>query len=86
MVRHKRHGELWPSERQRFLRASTHLHNDLMELQRILKPQCDQSRAIGRLHAALLISIREVTGEDPPWMKTHPSAGGPMWGAQRPPE
>lgn len=76
MTRHKRHAELWPTEREQFLKAAWTLHRDLIDLQRMLKPQGDHYQAIGKLHSALIVSIREVTGGDPPWMRTPPSSGG----------
>lgn len=84
MARHKRHAALWPTEHAQFLVVARSLHIELMALQRMLKPQGDHYRAIGKLHGALIVSIREVTGQDPPWMTTPASGGGSRWGSQPP--
>ena len=68
--RHRRRKALFDIERERFARETSEMHSKLLAYTFVLSPLSDQYKAVNRLHDALLHAIREVTGEEPEWMRT----------------
>lgn len=70
--RHTRHKSMTDSERERFVREATEAHERLRAYTLALSPIHDDYKAVLRLSNAISQAIRDVTGDDPPWMKTPP--------------
>lgn len=70
--RHARRKSMTDIERDRFVREATEAHERLRAYTLALSPIHDDYKAVLRLSDAISHSIRDVTGDDPPWMKTPP--------------
>lgn len=74
--RHTRRKALYDIERERFARETSEMHSKLLAYTFVLSPLSDQYRAISKLNSALMQAIRDVTGEEPEWMRTPPGFRG----------
>ena len=70
--RHTRHKSMTDTERERFVREATEAHDRLLAYSIALSPIHDDYKAVLQLSNAISQAIRDVTGDDPPWMKTPP--------------
>lgn len=70
--RHTRRKSMTDIERERFAREATEAHERLIPYMISLSPLHDDYKAVLRLSDTISQAIRDVTGEDPPWMKTPP--------------
>lgn len=68
--RHTRHKFMTDTERERFVREATEAHERLRAYTFALSPIHDDYKAVLRLSLAISRAIRDVSGDDPPWMKT----------------
>jgi len=55
------------SEIQRFLVAAEALHKSVVGP--LLSPSCDHYRALQEAHVAMLKTVREITGNDAPFIR-----------------
>ena len=60
------------TERERFVREATEAHERLRGYTLTLSPIHDDYKAVLRLSNAISQAIRDVTGDDPSWMKIPP--------------
>jgi hypothetical protein len=73
MSRRKKLTYLAQSEIERFMKAATELHRACCDP--LISPQCDHSRALTELNAAIVTAIEAVTGDKAPWMRPRRSTG-----------
>lgn len=73
MARNKRRDRMWAEERAAFVKKATDLHQEIAWTSSRLTYGGPDHAAIQRLHEAIIAAIREVTGEDPPWMQPTPA-------------
>jgi hypothetical protein len=68
MSRRKQLTYLTQPEIDRFMKTATELHRACCAP--IISPQCDHSRALTELNAAIVTAIEALTGDKAPWMQT----------------
>jgi hypothetical protein len=68
MSRRKKLNYLTQRQIERFMNAETVLHRACCDPP--ISPQCDHSRALTELNAAIVTAIEAVTGDKAPWMQT----------------
>nr|WP_246801007.1 hypothetical protein [Mesorhizobium amorphae] len=61
--------QLSQAEIEHFLVAAEGLHKAIVGP--LISPTCDHFRSTRTLHEALLKTVREVTGKDPPFIQTN---------------
>ncbi|OWK20126.1 hypothetical protein AJ88_33730 [Mesorhizobium amorphae CCBAU 01583] len=74
MVRRNHPKQLSGQELERFLQAAEGLHKAIVGP--LISPTCDHFRSLQVLHAALLKTVRKVTGKDPAFIQW--SGTGPV--------
>jgi hypothetical protein len=79
MSRRKKITYLTQPEIERFMKAATELHRACCDP--LISPQCEHSRALTELNAAIVTAIEAITGDNAPWMQTpraelHPGIKG----------
>jgi hypothetical protein len=57
---------LTPDEIDAFLEAATAFHRVLTRP--LIEVNCEHYRSLAKLHDAVLIGIKEITGKDAPWI------------------
>jgi hypothetical protein len=81
MSRHKRLREI--VDIPRFVVEATAMHETVISYLRKLETNGLHYRTLSDLHDALLKAIRDVTGEEVPWMRTPPdNLPAPSWRAR----
>lgn len=69
MTRHKRVSELNITDHDKLVCASAEFHDSISSLMIRLRPVVPQYHALLDLNRHINQTVREVTGDDPPWTK-----------------
>jgi integrase len=69
VVRYKHPKQLSQAEIERFLADAERLHKTI--LRPLISPQCEHYRALQALHEALLKTVKDITGNDAPFIRWH---------------
>ncbi|UCI06302.1 hypothetical protein [Mesorhizobium sp. B1-1-8] len=67
MVRRNKPKQLSGADLEQFLKAAEALHASITRS--LISPQCEHYRSMQMVHAALLKSVREITGTDAPFIR-----------------
>lgn len=73
MAKNKRRDKMWADECDRVVEKATALHREITSISSGLTYGGSDHAALQTLHKAIITAIREVTGDDPVWMRVPPA-------------